>query len=222
MARCPSCFPPRAKRTGPAERTTPMTQTQRGNLIVVSAPSGAGKTTIVETLIARTEGISRTISHTTRAPRPGERDGVDYHFIDDAKFEAMIEADDFVEHAGVFGRQYGTAASEIESRIAQGVDAIAVIDWQGARNIRRKFADAVTVFVMPPSIELLAERLSGRGTDSDAEIAKRLAEAEAEASHRDEFDYLIINDVLEDAVHDLDVIVRAARLRILHAAALSE
>ncbi|RMG30617.1 MAG: guanylate kinase [Gammaproteobacteria bacterium] len=190
-----------------------MAEAVTGNLFIVSAPSGAGKTSLVRALMARDPDIAFSVSHTTRAPRPGEEDGRDYHFVDVATFERMVEAGAFLEHARVFGNYYGTARAEVERLLVAGKDVFLDIDWQGARQVRAAWPEAVSVFVLPPSRAVLEERLRGRGTDSDAVIARRMAEAVAEAGHYREYDYLVVNDVFDTALEDLAAIVRAVRLR---------
>ncbi len=181
-------------------------------LYIFSAPSGAGKTSLVKALLAELDGIEVSVSHTTRAMRPGEEDGVDYHFISKDEFENMVEADAFLEHAQVFDNFYGTARSSIETRLAAGADVILEIDWQGARQVRAWKSDALSVFILPPSREALEERLRGRGQDSEDIIARRMRDAVSETSHYAEFDYLVINDQFELALQDLQAIVRAQRL----------
>ncbi len=148
-----------------------------GTLYIVSAPSGAGKTSLVKALLERVEGISVSVSHTTRAPRPGERDGQDYHFIDRERFEALVAAGEFLEHAQVFGNFYGTARATLVEQLQAGEDVILEIDWQGARQVHAAFPEAVKVFILPPSREALYRRLRARGQDSEAVIARRMAEA---------------------------------------------
>jgi len=192
-----------------------MSQTQSvpGTLYIFAAPSGAGKTSLVKALVDSTPGIEVSVSHTTRAPRPGEVDGVDYHFVDLPTFERMVAEGAFLEHARVFDNYYGTARASIEQRLATGVDVILEIDWQGARQVRERFPDSVGVFILPPSRAALEERLRGRGTDDEATIARRMRDAEREMSHYEEFDYLVINDDFDTALEDLRAIVRARRLR---------
>lgn len=185
-----------------------------GLLFIVAAPSGAGKTTLVRQLLASTAGIGLSISHTTRAPRPGEEDGREYHFIDVGRFKAMIEADDFLEWAEVHGNYYGTSKRWIEAERAAGRDVLLEIDWQGARQVRQIFPDAISLFILPPSLEALSLRLQGRGTDSPEVIARRLAAAREEMSHVGEFGYVIINDDLQTALADFSAVVRATRLRL--------
>lgn len=182
-------------------------------LYIVSAPSGAGKTSLVEALIASTPGIVRSVSHTTRAPRPGERDGVDYHFTDHDGFVAMVAAGRFLEHAEVFDNRYGTSVDSVDASLAAGNDVILVIDWQGAGNVRRQRPDARSIFIVPPSLAALRQRLSGRGQDDADVIERRLAKARDEMGHYGDFDYLVVNDRFEAACDDLRHIVLAQRLR---------
>jgi guanylate kinase len=185
-----------------------------GNLYVVAAPSGAGKTTLVRLLLASESAVQLSVSFTTRAPRPGEEDGRDYHFVDTAKFRAMIDRHDFLEWAEVHGNFYGTSQTWIAERLAAGADVLLEIDWQGAQQVRAQFPAAIGIFILPPSMEELTRRLTGRGTDSDEVISRRLAAAQAEMRHVGEFDYVIINDQLEQALDDLRAVVRASRLSL--------
>ena len=187
--------------------------TQAGLLLVVSAPSGAGKTTLVNALVSADDNIKVSVSHTTRPRRGAERDGEDYFFVDDATFSAMLGAAEFLEHATVFGNSYGTSRDAVERELASGHDVLLEIDWQGALQIRRSFPSAVSLFIVPPSRATLQERLQGRGVDDEAQIRKRTAEAVVEMSHHHEYDYLIVNDRFDDALADLVAIVRAERLR---------
>ena len=187
--------------------------TQAGLLLVVSAPSGAGKTTLVNALVSADDNIKVSVSHTTRPRRGAERDGEDYFFVDDATFSAMLGAAEFLEHATVFGNSYGTSRDAVERELASGHDVLLEIDWQGAQQIRRSFPSAVSLFIVPPSRATLQERLQGRGVDDEAQIRKRTAEAVVEMSHHHEYDYLIVNDRFDDALADLVAIVRAERLR---------
>lgn len=183
---------------------------RRGILFVISAPSGAGKTTLVRALTAADSGLRVSVSHTTRARRSEEQDGVAYHFVDVATFEQMIAAQAFLEHAQVFDHYYGTSNLWVERQLATGIDVILEIDWQGARQIRALMSGAVGVFILPPSLELLAQRLRGRG-EPDTNVARRMQEARSELSHYREYDYLVFNDDLAQARTELQAIVRAAR-----------
>lgn len=183
-----------------------------GNLFIIAAPSGAGKTSLVKALLDSLTGIYLSVSHTTRPPRPGERDGVDYYFTDEATFETMQRAGAFLEHAWVFDYRYGTAAENVAELLAQGLDMILEIDWQGARQVREYFPHCVSVFILPPSREALRQRLSLRGQDDEAVIARRMGDACNEISHYNEFSYLIVNDDFETALEDLIAIVRSRRL----------
>ncbi len=185
----------------------------QGSLYIFAAPSGAGKTSLVKALVETTADIEVSVSHTTRAPRPGEVDGVNYHFTDVAAFQAMVAQGAFLEHARVFDNYYGTARANIEQRLAAGVDVILEIDWQGARQVREQFPDSIGIFILPPSRQALEERLRGRGQDGDEVIARRMRDAESEISHYGEFDYLVINDDFATALVELAAIVTAQRLR---------
>ena len=184
-----------------------------GSLFIVSAPSGAGKTTLVRMLLESDPAVRLSVSHTTRAPRAGEVCGRDYHFVDAASFLAMRERGDFVESAEVHGNYYGTSRVWLEASVASGQDVLLEIDWQGAAQVRRLFPESVKVFVLPPSMAELERRLRGRGKDTDEVIRQRLANAMAEMDHLDEFDYAIINNELSVALEDLKAVVRASRLR---------
>lgn len=183
-----------------------------GQLFIVAAASGAGKTTLVRQLLAREPDIRLSISYTTRAPRPGEENGREYHFVSEPQFQAMIAADDFLEWAQVHGNYYGTSKRWIVTERAAGRDVLLEIDWQGAQQVRRAFPDAIGLFILPPSMEELTRRLTGRGTDSAEVIARRLAAAREEMSHVGEFGYVIINDDLQTALSDFVAVVRANRL----------
>lgn len=185
----------------------------RGTLYTVSAPSGAGKTTLVRALLEREPGLVLSISHTTRPRREGEHEGVDYFFVDRDEFDRMAADGAFLEHARVFDNQYGTSRQRVEEQLAGGSDVLLEIDWQGARQVRQQVAGAIPVFILPPSREALRERLTGRGQDSDEVIARRMAAAIDEMSHYDECDFLVVNDEFETALADLQAIVRAGRLR---------
>lgn len=184
----------------------------RGELFVVSAPSGTGKTTLVKSLSTRDEKVVISVSHTTRPRRRGERDGVDYHFVEVEHFLRLIEAGAFLEHARVFGHLYGTSQESVRRELNAKRDVVLEIDWQGARQIRKRIPDAISIFVLPPSRESLRARLRARGQDSEKTIAERMRGVVCELSHYDEFDYLIVNDSVERAVDDLESILRAHRL----------
>ena len=184
-----------------------------GNLFIVAAPSGAGKTTLVKMLLERDGGIRLSVSYTTRAPRSGEVNGREYHFIDVPAFVAMRERGEFLESAEVHGNHYGTSRVWIERQMAAGQDILLEIDWQGARQVRTLFPGCIGVFVLPPSIEELERRLTGRGQDGADIIARRTAAALDEMRHVNEFDYVIINNKLPEAIEDLQTVVRSVRLR---------
>lgn len=185
----------------------------QGQLYILSAPSGAGKTSLVKRLIETDPQIRVAVSTTTRPPRPGEIDGQHYHFTDTDTFKEKINQGDFLEWAEVFGNLYGTQQSQVMQLLAQDVDVILEIDWQGARQIREKMPDALSIFILPPSLEELQRRLTGRGTDAAEVIARRLAEAKTEMRHYPEFDYVVINDDFDTAFTDLHTIFKANRLR---------
>jgi len=184
----------------------------KGNLFVVVAPSGAGKTSLVAALLEQDQNVRLSISYTTRAPRPGEQDGVNYHFTDRARFESMIAAGDFLEHADVYGNYYGTSRRWIENELSGDHDVLLEIDWQGARQVRKLFPHMVGIFILPPSLEELRRRLQGRGKDAPEAIERRMASAREEISHVLEFEYIIVNERFEAALSDLVSIVRAARV----------
>lgn len=185
----------------------------RGLLIVVSAPSGTGKTTVVERLVEVCPRLVRSRSYTSRRPRAGEQDGVDYNFVDRPAFEGMVARNGFLEWADVFGNLYGTGRQDTEQLLAAGLDVVLVIDVQGARQVRARTSEAVGIFVLPPSFPVLESRLRGRCQDEEAAIARRLATARAEVSAVDEYDYVVINDELERCVAELCAIVTAERAR---------
>jgi len=190
-----------------------------GILFIVSAPSGAGKTSLVNALLQREPALRLAVSYTTRSPRPGEENGVHYHFVSEERFLAMMGEGAFLEHAEVFGNRYGTAEATVREDLAQGRDLILEIDWQGARQVRERFPAAVSIFVLPPSAEALHERLCGRGQDSDAVIEVRMRAAREEISHYAEYDYLVVNDRFEPALEELACVTRAERLRRNHSQA---
>ena len=183
-----------------------------GDLFVVVAPSGAGKTSLVNRLLEAERGIRLSVSHTTRAPREGEVDGREYHFVARAAFEAMIAAGDFLEHANVYGNYYGTSRRWIEDQLAGEHDVLLEIDWQGARQVRKLFPRMVGIFILPPSLAELRRRLTDRGKDSPEVIERRMASAREEISHVLEFEYIIVNEQFDVALADLQAVVRAARL----------
>jgi guanylate kinase len=185
-----------------------------GNLFIVSAPSGAGKSSLVAALLEWDAAVRLSISHTTRPPRPGEENGREYHFVDRGAFQAMLEAGEFLESAEVYGNWYGTSQRWIESQMAAGHDILLEIDWQGAAQVRRLFPAARGIFILPPSLEALSQRLQGRGQDGPEVIEKRLAAAREDISHALEYDYLVVNDRFDDALADLMAILRAQRLGI--------
>ena len=184
-----------------------------GTLYIISAPSGAGKTSLVKALLERLSDVVVSVSHTTRAPRPGEQGGIDYHFIEPGEFERLVDAGEFLEYARVFDNYYGTRRSGVLERLAAGEDVILEIDWQGARQVSAAFPQAVRVFILPPDREVLQQRLQSRGQDSDAVIQRRMADAVNEMSHYDEYDYLIFNDDFDQALSELEALFRARRLR---------
>jgi guanylate kinase len=197
-----------------AEATEPHAEgADQGLLFVVSAPSGAGKTSLVRALLEVESSLQLSVSYTTRAPREGEENGVHYHFVDAPTFERMAQAGEFVEYARVFGNAYGTAAATLRERLDAGADLLLEIDWQGARQVRKRFPETVGIFVAPPSLAALETRLRGRGKDSEDVIAARMAQARDELSHHGEYDYLVVNDDFAEALGDLRAIVVAERLR---------
>ena len=184
-----------------------------GDLFIVSAPSGAGKTSLVTALLTINQQIDVSVSYTTRAPRPGEIESKDYHFVSRETFLAMAKHGDFLESAEVYGNLYGTSQSWIEAEILSGHDILLEIDWQGAAQVRRKFPDCISVFILPPSLHALETRLKARGQDSPAVISQRLQATQDDIAHVAEFDYVIINDELDLALQQLHAIVLAAGLR---------
>ncbi|MBI5430557.1 MAG: guanylate kinase [Nitrosomonadales bacterium] len=183
-----------------------------GNLFVISAPSGAGKTSLVHALLNINPQISLSISYTTRPPRPGEHDGRDYHFVTREIFLAMAKRGEFMESAEVYGNLYGTSQTWISQKIADGGDVLLEIDWQGAAQVRRLFPDCASIFILPPSLEALEQRLKGRGKDNAEVIAKRMAAVREDVAHVAEFDYVIINDNLNVALRELNAVVLATQL----------
>lgn len=199
----------------------------RGTLFTLSAPSGAGKTSLVTALLEHCSHIQVSVSHTTRPKRPGEEDGVNYHFVDEATFIEMLNRNAFLEHAPVFDHYYGTSSQWVEDTLASGIDVILEIDWQGATQIHRLLPECVRIFILPPSLESLTVRLTGRGQDDAEVIARRVAQAQEEISHYVESDYLIINDNFDTALDELTAVIRAQRQRLdvqqhQHAALLAD
>jgi guanylate kinase len=185
-----------------------------GQLFIVSAPSGAGKTSLVKALVEKHADIVLSVSHTTRAPRLGEVDGEDYHFVSQIEFDRMRDAGEFLESATVFDHAYGTSTAAVSSQLAQGQDIILEIDWQGAGQLRRSDLACKRIFILPPSKAELESRLRGRGQDDDAVIARRMRDAKSEMAHYVEFDYVVINDEFEQALVDLEAIIVAQRLSV--------
>ena len=189
-----------------------------GNLFILAAPSGAGKSSLIKALMEKYEGNSTapmqvSVSHTTRQPRPGEEDGVHYHFVSREQFEALIEQGVFFEYAEVFGNYYGTSRVTIEQTLHRGIDVFLDIDWQGARQVKKLMPDTCGIFILPPSLNVLEQRLNNRGQDSEDVIAGRMAQAVSEMSHFNEFDYVLINDDFATALSELEAVVTAQRLR---------
>jgi guanylate kinase len=182
------------------------------NLFIITAASGAGKTSLIKALLANDPQLKLSISHTTRKPRPSEMDGVDYHFVDDATFISMLAEAQFLESALVHEARYGTSQAGVDSQLAAGFDVVLEIDWQGAAQVRRLYPQAISIFILPPSIEALEQRLNGRGQDATDVIAKRVAAARSEMAHVGEFDYVTINDNFDVALQDIAAIFRAERL----------
>jgi len=187
----------------------------KGTLYIISAPSGAGKTSLVKELTANEVNIVVSISHTTRDMREGEKEGVDYHFVDQEAFLSMVGGSAFLEHAKVFDNYYGTSQQHVEQQLLQGRDVILEIDWQGARQVRKQFQDSLSIFILPPSSSALKERLQNRGQDDEDIINRRMKDAVNEMSHYAEFDYIIVNDDFDIALQELGSIFKANRLRQL-------
>ena len=185
-----------------------------GSLFIVTAPSGAGKTSLVKALLAKITGLECSVSYTTRKPRPGEQDDVHYHFVNVPTFERMVVQNVFLEHAQVFGNYYGTSREKVAEKLQHGVDLILEIDWQGARQVRTFFPNAVGIFILPPSRAVLEQRLRNRNTDSDDVINRRLRDAVSDMSHHNEFEFIVINDDFERALLDLRSVITAQRLRL--------
>ena len=183
-----------------------------GQLYVISAPSGAGKTSLVKALLESTPNLEVSVSHTTRDIRPGETDGINYHFVDESQFESIRDANGFFEWAQVFGNFYGTSSQAVQEKLADGIDVILEIDWQGARQVKALVNTAISIFVLPPSTAALRRRLTDRGQDNDEIIEGRMQAARDEIAHYGEADFIVLNDDFETALHDLQSIVRARRL----------
>ena len=183
-----------------------------GQLYVISAPSGAGKTSLVKALLESTPNLEVSVSHTTRDIRPGETDGINYHFVDESEFESIRDANGFFEWAQVFGNFYGTSSQAVQDKLADGIDVILEIDWQGARQVKALVNTAISIFVLPPSTAALHRRLTDRGQDNDEIIEGRMQAARDEIVHYSEADFIVLNDEFETALHDLQSIVRAQRL----------
>jgi guanylate kinase len=178
---------------------------------VVAAPSGGGKTSLIHALLERDDRVSLSVSHTTRAPRPGEKDGMHYHFVTPEIFQALADQGEFLEHARVFDHRYGTGRSAVAAKLGEGFDVLLDIDWQGARQVRRNDPSAVSVFILPPSLSELRRRLTARGQDSAETIERRMRDARSEISHYSEFDHVVVNDDFAEALADLQSIIRSGR-----------
>jgi len=188
-------------------------------LFTISAPSGAGKTSLVKALLKRrAESLAVCVSHSTRAKRPGEVDGDAYHFVSPERFRQMVDNDEFLEHAQVFDNYYGTARASVEKLLASGKDVILEIDWQGARQVKTRIPETVAIYILPPSREELEQRLRARGTDDEATIARRMRDADREMSHYNDAEYLVINDAFEQALFDLDAIIHCQGLTLVRQA----
>ena len=187
-----------------------------GTLFIISAPSGAGKTSLVRALRESTEGLAVSVSHTTRNQRSGEVDGKDYFFVDHDEFQDMVDRGEFLEHARVFDNYYGTSKASVEDNLQNGHDVILEIDWQGARQVRELMPQSQSIFILPPSLEALESRLRGRGQDEDQVIQRRMKDAITEMSHFGEFDYLVVNDVFADALTELQSIMIASRMKVFN------
>ncbi len=190
-----------------------MAQT-RGNLFILSAPSGAGKSSLISALLNKHSDMKVSVSHTTRSPRPGEENGVHYHFVSVEEFKALIDKNDFFEWAQVFDNYYGTSKKAIETQLDAGIDVFLDIDWQGAQQIRKLVDDVETIFILPPSKEELESRLNNRGQDSAEVISGRMAKAQSETSHYNEYDYVVVNDDFDTALAEIETIVMAKRLSL--------
>jgi guanylate kinase len=185
-----------------------------GNLYVISAPSGTGKTTLVKALIEAVPGLKVSISYTTRKKRPAEAHGVNYYFIEQAEFDRLVEHNDFLEHATVFGNSYGTSRRWVEDALKRGEDVILEIDWQGGQQIHQLFPNSISIFILPPSVNDLYDRLIKRNQDNPEIIRQRIADVRESTRHINEYGYIVINDIFADALHDLQTIVHAGRLSL--------
>jgi len=185
----------------------------QGNLFIITAASGAGKTSLVKELLVKDSQVKLSVSHTTRKPRLGEQNGVHYHFVDESEFIQILNAGGFLESADVHGAKYGTAQSAVDTALQAGFDVILEIDWQGAAQVRNIYPQSISIFILPPSLEALEQRLNNRGQDSVEVINKRVAAAREEMRHVVEFDYVTINDKFDAALQDLQAIMRASRLK---------
>lgn len=183
------------------------------NLYVIAAPSGTGKTTLVKSLVDNMPNLTVSISHTTRTKRPGEMHGVNYYFIDQTEFQAMLDRNEFLEYATVFENNYGTSKTWVENTLKANTDVILEIDWQGSQQIKKLFPNCISIFILPPSLKALAERLKHRNQDKPEIIKKRLADVKQTIYHVNEFDFIVVNDDFETALHDLKTIIQAQRLR---------
>ena len=184
------------------------------NLFIIAAPSGCGKTSLVKALLGSSSKLSVSVSHTTRKPRKGEINGENYHFVSKERFGEMISNNDFAEHAEVFGNMYGTARSNIKKKLEANIDIILEIDWQGARQVRENMPNSISIFILPPSKNVLLQRLTDRGQDDEETISKRMKNSESEMSHYDEFEYLVINDQFDSALNDLKAIIQDCNTNI--------
>jgi guanylate kinase len=189
---------------------------QQGKLFVIAAPSGGGKTSLINGLLKLDSRLSLSVSHTTRQPRPGETDGQHYHFVSETEFEQMVKNSEFLEHAKVFDHFYGTSRKSISAQLERGLDIILDIDWQGARQVRSAFPDSCLIFIIPPSLEVLQQRLTKRGQDSALVIERRMRAARAEISHWAEFDQLVVNDDFDATLEELFTIINDHRKQIPH------
>jgi len=187
---------------------------KKGTLFIISAPSGAGKTSLVSEILERVTNIKASISHTTRKCRPGEMDGINYHFVDEPTFAGMIKKNAFLEYAEVFGNHYGTSQEWVQLTLEEGVDVILEIDWQGAEQVRQHFSKSISIFILPPSMQALEDRLNDRGQDNADVIQHRIAAAKEEMSHYADADYLVVNDDFELARYQLEAIIIAQRCHL--------